>query len=121
MKTFRLTFDVVTEASSQRGDFAYHGFVTRDGGMPRRSGGYLPKKPARFTLREALEMMDQHDDGSEPREADSSPCSEKNPPRWFSARCNDGGESVTMSLHLGNVTPATACRIARLAGVRLSR
>ena len=117
MKTFRLTFDIVTEESASHGDFAYHGFVTRDGNMPRRNGGYLPKKPARFTLRDALEMIDNHDDGSEPREADSFPCAA---PRWFSARRN-GEESITLSLHLDDVTPSTACRIARLAGVRLSR
>lgn len=112
MKTFRMTFDVVTEESARHGDFAYHGFVTRAGNFPRRNGGYLPNNPARFTIRDALEMMDEHDDGREPREADSSL-------RWFQCSSYDGEESTTLALLLGDVTPSTARRIARIAGVAL--
>ena len=118
---FPITFSIITDESAAHGDHAFHGFMTRDGNTPRKSGGYLPKNPARFTLRDALEILDQHDSGYEPREADSFPCAA---PRWFAVSdwpgyMPDTG-TVQLSMHLDGITPASACRIARLAGVRLS-
>lgn len=118
---FRITFQIVTDESASHGDFAFRGFMTRDGNTPRRSGGYLPKNPAKFTLRDALEIMDRHDSGWEAREADSFPCAA---PRWFtvsdwSGYMPDHG-TVSLSMHLDGITPSSAARVARLAGVRLS-
>lgn len=127
MKTrakFRITYSVITEDSATHGDHAAHGFLTRHGELPSGNArkAYLPKNPARFSLRDALDIINRHDSGWEPREADSFPCAA---PRWFTVSdwpgyMPDAG-TVQLSLHLDGVTPSTACRIARLAGVKLSR
>jgi len=111
---FRLTFEVVTEESAVNGDFARHGFVTRNFRIPYRT--YMPKNPAEFTLRDAIEFLISRESRG-PVEADSCPVSRNNPPRWF----NYGGEwdhaaggYVTIGLHLpDSVTPSSALRIAR--------
>lgn len=116
-KIIRLTFSTVTEESAGYGDHATHGFVTRNQTIPDRA--YLPKNPATFSLKEAIEFCQNH--GSTlPVEADSCPISLKCPPRWFSFtnEKQDGDVlSVTVSLHLPrNVTPSSAMRVARLLG-----
>ena len=121
-RKFCITFSIITDESATHGDHAFHGFLTRDGNTPRKSGGYLPKNPARFSLRDALEIMERHHSGYEPREADSYPTAA---PRWFTVSdwpgyMPDNG-TVQLSMHFDGVTPSTACRITRLAGVRLSR
>ena len=124
MKTrFRITYQIITDESATHGDFAAHGFLTREGELSRSNRrAYLPKNPARFSLRDALEIIDRHDSGYEPREADSFPCAA---PRWFTVSdwpgyMPDDG-TVQLSMHLDGISPSSAARIARLAGVRLSR
>lgn len=115
---FSLTFNVVTEESAQHGDFARHGFLTRDGELPAtKRHSYIPKRPATFPLREAIEIMQRHNDGSGPIEADSYPISCTMPPRWFQT-CNqhfdEYGENINVSLHLPDgISAHTAMRIAR--------
>ena len=119
---FRITFETVTEESAQHGDFATHGFVTRNLNIPERT--YMPKKPAEFGLREAIEFCQGHGGHCE---ADSCPISINNPPRWFSwcnedlnGSCGATGNctlSRTVSLHLPrNITASSAMRIARYVG-----
>ncbi len=120
MKTFHLTFQVVTDDSAQHGDFARHGYLTRHGELPAtRKHSYIPDKPAQFPLREALEIFSRFNDGSGPVEADSCPISIVNPPRWLNT-CNqhmdEYGENINVSLHLTGLTAATRIRIARLLG-----
>jgi hypothetical protein len=119
MKHFHITYSIVTEDSVWRGYFAYNGFMTRAEQCPRRRN-YIPKKPATFTLREAFRILGNHDSGREGVQADSSPLSVSNPPRWLSVSDSPGymtGKGVTgLDLHIDKVTPSTAIRIARLAG-----
>lgn len=114
MKTFHLTFSVVTEESAQHGDHARHGFVTRNLTIPDRT--YLPKRPAEFRLREAIEfLLDRSSEG--PVEADSSHLSPQSPPRWFTygGGWNEDNESIQISLHLPrDISGHSAMRIARL-------
>lgn len=114
---FRLTFQVVTEESAQHGDFARHGFLTREGELPAtRKRAYLPKNPALFPLRRAVEiLLDRQGEG--PVEADSCPISLQCPPRWFNygGGWNKDRESVTIGLHLpDSISPSSALRIARI-------
>lgn len=79
-KRIRLTYETVTEESAAHGDFATHGFVTRNLTIPAKT--YLPKKPAQFRLREAVDfLLDRSSEG--PVEADSCPVGLQCPPRWF--------------------------------------
>lgn len=117
-KRFTLTFDIVTEESAQHGDFAYNGYVTRDGNTPRKRN-YIPKKPQTFSLRDALAFLQGH--SFEGVECDSSPWSESNPPRWinFSGGWNGNGETLSFGLHPAkrdSVSGASMCRVARLFG-----
>ena len=112
-----LTFNVVTEASAQHGDFARHGFVSRNKNIANRT--YLPKRPAEFGLREAIDfLLSRKSEG--PVEADSCPVSRACPPRWFSyggKYSPDDCGHVTISLHLPrNVSPSSAMRVARILG-----
>lgn len=112
---FHLTYDIVTEESSRQGDFAYNGYVTRDGNTPRKRN-YIPKRPAEFTLREAIELLKDRQ-GSGPVEADCCPVSLESPPRWFNygGSLDEYGESTTVSLHLPkNTTPSSRMRVAKL-------
>lgn len=115
-KNFTLTFKTVTESSAEHGDFARYGYVTRTDSIPETAKCYIPKNPARFTLRKALEIFERYNDGSGPIEADCCPVSRQHPPRWFNT-CNqgyDGNENVNVSLHLPRtITPSSAMRIAR--------
>jgi hypothetical protein len=115
-KRFSLTYNIVTDESATHGDYAYHGFLTRNENMPRVYG-YIPKKPATWTLRDAIEIFERHDAGGSPRECDSSPVTIKCPPRWITASDHTGSrtndEETQMSLHFDHVTPSTAMRIAR--------
>lgn len=112
---YHLTYEITTEESAEQGDFANHGFVTRNLTTPRKNN--MPKKPAEFSLREAIDfLLSRESEG--PVQADSCPISVQCPPRWFSY----GGKLdfelngwVTVSLHLPDkVTPSSAIRIARL-------
>lgn len=114
---FRLTFQVVTEESAANGEFARHGFVTRNLELPTtRRHAYLPSRPAEFNLRDAIEfLMDRESHG--PVEADSSHLSLRCPPRWFNygGVMDKYGEAITIGLHLpDSITPASAIRVARL-------
>lgn len=115
MKSFRLTFSVVTEESARHGDHARHGFVTRNLTIPDRT--YLPKRPALFDLKTAVEFFQDHGGYVQ---ADSCPISRQCPPRWFDCvneTPNGDQLSVTVSLHLPkNVTPSSAIRVARYLG-----
>lgn len=113
---FCLTFEVITEASAEHGEFARHGYLPRSGNIPLRS--YLPKNPYRFTLREAVDVMANHNSGHAPVEADSYPVTS---PRWLTVRGESDDypgmpDALGVSLHLGEVSPASAYRIARLLG-----
>lgn len=122
---FKITFQVVTEASAQHGDFARHGYLPRSGQVPDRT--YMPKTPARFTLRQAFDLLTDLPGQQGPIEADSCPvyC-----PRWLTATGNEResytqgpGDSVALSLHLGGISAASGYRIARLFkcyGLKLS-
>ncbi len=117
-KPIRLTYSTVTDESAAHGDCATRGFVTRNLTIPAKT--YLPKKPAQFTLREALEFCEHVRNGTHPVQADSCPISLHNPPRWFSFIREDScGDplSVEINLHLPRtVTPSSAMRVARLVG-----
>lgn len=110
MGKFNVTFEIVTEESAEFGDVHARGFVLED-----------------VSLSEAIRAL-----GGCANEADSSPISLKNPPRWFThydyalrqsnyldpkdPRAWYGVES--RSLHLPrDITPSSALRIARLLGV----
>jgi len=113
MKKFTLTYSITTEESARHGDYAAHGFVTRTGTIPDRT--YIPKNPATFTLKEAVEILLQRDSDG-PVEADCCPVSIYSVPRWFTygGGRNDDGRSIQVSLHLpNNITRASALRIAR--------
>lgn len=122
MKNIRLTYSVVTEESAQYGDHARHGFVTRNKTIPDRT--YLPKRPAEFTLREAIAFCQEHGGSIQ---ADCCPVTLGCPPRWFdfcredisNGRSATGNAtlSITVALHLPrNVTPSSAMRLARYLG-----
>lgn len=120
-KRFTLTYSITTEASCENGDSAFHGFVTRDGGMPRKYG-YIPKNPATFTLREAMEIVRDHE-FSEGVHTDSCPWSPLSPPRWINFNSkwheNGEGEALEVSIHPAkrdSISPASMCRLARLLG-----
>lgn len=112
---FRLTYSIVTEESSQQGDHAYHGFVTRNQTFPRKYG-YIPENPATFSLRESIDFLLSRDSCG-PVEADCCPVNSEFPPRWFTygGSLDKYGESTQVSLHLPkNVTASSAIRVARL-------
>ena len=123
-RRFRLTFDTVTEESAQHGDTARRGFLPRSGQVPDRSN--QRKRPALFTLKEAVEILREHGDSFE---ADSSPCAVA---RWVTATppasvWQTTGESSQISLHLPReLSPASARRVTvalarelRIYGVKL--
>lgn len=78
-KPIRLTYSTVTEESAEHGDHATHGFVTRNLTIPDRNN--MPKNPAQFSLREAIEFCQEH--ASMRVQADSCP---------ISLRCPNCGE-----------------------------
>lgn len=107
---FKMTYEVVTGESARQGDFAQHGFLPRSGDAPLYRNN-MPKNPARFTLRQVLDLMVPR--GSGPCEADSCPC---RVPRWVSCQVtdNDADRCVSLSVHLDDVSDASARRVARL-------
>lgn len=118
-RRFSITYATTTEESAAYGDHARRGFLPKTGTVPRRN--HHPKNPARFTLREALEILDQHDAGGEPRETDGYPVTRQCPPRWVTVSDFSGpwDACTRLSLHFPRtVTPSTALRLARLAGAR---
>lgn len=110
---FRITYDTVTEASAEHGETAHNGFLPRSGNVPLNRNN-MPDKPALFTLKQAVDLLQTG--GSSPIEADSCPVSLASPPRWFNCQITQDWErpSVRLSLHLGEVSPSSAMRIARL-------
>lgn len=111
---FRMTFEVVTEASVVRGDFARHGFLPKSGNIPNKN--YFPRNPHRFKLREAIELLFNRASKG-PVETDSSHVSLRNPPRWFTyGGCSaDYFNSIQVSLHLPrDISPSSAMRVYRL-------
>ena len=116
-KRFKLTFEVVTDKSAERGDAARRGFVPRTLNIPSRS--FMPKNPALFGLREAVEFLKGRESAG-PVEADSCPLSLQCPPRWFTYGGSldwHTGEYLSVSMHLPRTISAhSAMRIARLVG-----
>lgn len=115
---FRLTYSITTEASAEHGESAFAGFVTRNGEFPEKCH-YIPKNPATWTLREAVEFLQDHDSGASPWHADSSGGI---PPRWFSVYGNYGDEwapdALEVSLHIPeSISDASRLRLARVLGV----
>lgn len=109
MKKFNLSYAVITPKSARGGDYAYNGYVTRNGTMPQ--GGNFPKKPAEFPLRTALRQLWEHWDGVCPME----PNWEEHP-RWITAsyHCTSTGVTTDMSIHLDGLTASSAKRILKL-------
>ena len=107
MKKFNLSYAVVTPKSAQTGDYAYNGFVTRNGTIPKY--GNFPAKPAEFPLRTALRMLWEHWDGVCPME----PNWEEHP-RWITASKQDGDDAIDMSIHLDGLTASSARRVLKL-------
>lgn len=114
-KRFKLTFEVVTEKSAEYGEAARRGFVPRALNIPSRS--YMPKNPALFGLREAIEFLKDRESAG-PVEADSCPLSLQCPPRWFTYGGSldwHSGEYLSVSMHLPKgISAHSAIRIARL-------
>lgn len=119
-KRFNLTYEVVTEASASNGDAAHRGFLPRTGTVPLYRDN-MPKNPAAFTLRQAIEKLFEGEGGAAPVEADSSHLSATNPPRWFTRQQTPDWERpcVSLSLHVDKISPSSALRIARLLGVKV--
>lgn len=117
MKTrFRLTYQVVTEQSAEYGDFARHGFVTRNLTIQPKVHAYLPDNPATFGLRDAIDFLLSRESAG-PVEADCCPVSLECAPRWFNygGVLDEYGESITIGLHIPeHVTASSRVRIARL-------
>ena len=116
-KRFTITYDIVKEASSQHGDFAYNGYLTRNQTTPRKCNA-IPKKPARWTLREAYDFLTGQDTEGPPC-PDSCPWNAANPPRWitFSGGLDEYGESTSFSIYPAErdgITGASMVRLARL-------
>lgn len=107
MRKFNLSYAVITPESASGGDYAYSGYVTRNGTMPKY--GNFPKKPAEFRLRTALEMLREHWDGANPIE----PNWEEHP-RWITASRHCAGVTTDMSIHLDGLTASSAKRVLRL-------
>ena len=111
---FRITYDIVTQTSTA--DANYSGFMPRSlGDAPRRN--HMPKRPALFTLRQAVEFMQSK---GVHIEANESPV--KNP-RWFTVYPEpdvyggDSGETYSMhvdSFDLPEISTASRLRIACL-------
>jgi hypothetical protein len=98
MPLFHVTYEITTEESAESGEAAESGFLLED----------CP------SLREALSEFGYA------IEADSWPISLECPPRWFigeDAEDYRTGERKRCNLHMRNVTPSSAMRIARLLGV----
>ena len=121
---FAITFDTVTEDSATHGESARRGFLPASGEIPDRSN--QRKRPALFTLKQAVEILRNHGDRFE---ADSAPCTVA---RWVTATPPDAvwqetGEVTQLSLHLpGDLSPASARRVTvalarelRVYGVKL--
>lgn len=108
-RRFALTFDTVTEDSARNGSTARNGYLPRSGQIPDRSN--QRKRPALFTLKEAVEILREHGDVFE---ADSSPCTVA---RWITATPPASawqmtGESSQISLHFPrDISEASARRL----------
>jgi len=97
---FAVTFEIVTPESAEHRDADEIGYVCEN-----------------ETLREAAKHI-----GESAHEADSSPFSRMNPPRWLTHyKWNEDyatGAEESRTLHIPRgITPSSAMRIARLLGV----
>jgi len=110
-KRFRITYEVVTADSDSNGAAPHRGFLPKSGVIPTYRDN-MPKNPALFTLRQAVEMLQN---SVTPVEADLCPIGPNSAPRWLTARFSDTPEgSESISVHVDNVSDASARRIARL-------
>lgn len=106
---FSVTFEIVTQESSEAGEAAETGFITDSG-----------PEPLRDALSAVTRTRTNEVEGITGIECDSSPCVA---PRWVTV--SNGMEFRTgayesRSLHIPEgVTPASARRIARLVGARV--
>lgn len=107
---FKITYEVITAESARHADAAHRGFLPRSAEVPLYRDN-MPDRPSRFTLRQVVELMVPR--GSGPCEADSCPCYV---PRWVTCQItdNEASKDVTLSVHLDDVSPASARRVARL-------
>lgn len=106
MKTFNVTYEIVTPESAEHGDCEDCGFVAEGLG-----------------LREAIETVCATESSQCEQsaiECDSSPVSAQFPPRWitvYNGAAWDTGRAESRSLHLPDgVTGSSTIRIARLIG-----
>lgn len=116
---FHMTYEIVTDASAQRGESAYHGFLPHSGVAPLNRNNLPRYYPALFTLRQAYDIMFEGVGGSGPIEADSYPCTV---PRWFTRQQTQDWEHpcVSLSVHLPDeISDASKRRIARAFGVKV--
>jgi hypothetical protein len=100
MRRFNVTYEIVTPESAEQGDAEERGFLLEDA-----------------RLREAVDLCESC---GTLVEADSSPLSREQPPRWLTfygdLDYRDGSQE-SRSLHLPEgITPSSALRIARLVG-----
>jgi hypothetical protein len=103
MALFNVTYDIVTPESAEQGDYDECGFIAEG-----------------ISLRDAIALVAEtrtnRVSGVESIECDSS----SGPPRWvtvFNGMEYETGACESRSLHIPpSVSPATACRIARLLG-----
>lgn len=105
-KLFDVSYEIVTPESAEDGDAAERGMIGED-----------------LDLRTALDLLlttrTSLVGGVEAVECDSWPTSTDLPPRRvtvYNGMEFETGAYESRSLHLGDVTPSTAIRIARLAG-----
>ncbi len=105
---FRVTYEIVTGGC----DAAHRGYLPRSGQVPAYRDN-MPKRPALFTLKQVVDLLQPG--GSSPCEADSAPC---RVPRWVTCQVtpdhNHFGPCVTLSVHLDDVSDASARRVAKL-------
>ena len=105
---FAVTYEITTPESAEHGDAEERGYVCEDSDL-------------RSALRDLHETRTSRVDGVECIDCDSYPTTA---PRWITV-CNGmeflTGANESRSLHLpAGITPASARRVARLAGARLA-
>lgn len=116
--TFHVTYDIITDQSSEDGDYAENGFITTEGDhiaidayMELKRAGKAPDVEHR--LRDALALLDENDGPLEP--------SAGGVPRWVTryADENEQEEWENRSLHFPeSLSEKNVRRICRLLGMR---
>lgn len=104
---FAVTYEIVTPESAEHGDAEERGYVCEDSDL-------------RSALRDVYDTRTYDGSGISSIDCDSYPATA---PRWVTV-CNGmewtTGAQESRSLHLpASITPASARRIARLAGARI--